>query len=25
MTRFFSDLSLTRNGDGTLKPLTPAE
>jgi carbamoyl-phosphate synthase large subunit len=23
MTRFFSDLSLTRNGDGTLKPLTP--
>jgi carbamoyl-phosphate synthase large subunit len=25
MTRFFSDLSLMRNGDGTLKPLTPAE
>ena len=25
MTRFFSALSLTRNGDGTLKPLTPAE
>jgi carbamoyl-phosphate synthase large subunit len=25
MTRFFSDLSLTPNGDGTLKPLTPAE
>jgi carbamoyl-phosphate synthase large subunit len=25
MTRFFSDLSLTRNGDGTLKPLVPAE
>ena len=25
MTRFFSGLSLTRNGDGTLKPLTPAE
>jgi carbamoyl-phosphate synthase large subunit len=25
MTRFFSDLSLTKNGDGTLKPLTPAE
>jgi carbamoyl-phosphate synthase large subunit len=25
MTRFFSDLSLTRNGDGTLKPLTHAE
>jgi carbamoyl-phosphate synthase large subunit len=25
MTRFFSDLSLTRNGDGTLKPLAPAE
>jgi carbamoyl-phosphate synthase large subunit len=25
MTRFFSDLSLTRNGDGTLKPLIPAE
>jgi carbamoyl-phosphate synthase large subunit len=25
MTRFFSDLSLTRNGDGTLKPMTPAE
>jgi carbamoyl-phosphate synthase large subunit len=25
MTRFFSDLSLTQNGDGTLKPLTPAE
>jgi hypothetical protein len=25
MTRFFSDLSLTRNGEGTLKPLTPAE
>jgi hypothetical protein len=23
MTRFFSDLSLTKNGDGTLKPLTP--
>ena len=25
MTRFFSGLSLTQNGDGTLKPLTPAE
>jgi carbamoyl-phosphate synthase large subunit len=25
MTRFFSDLSLTRNGDGTLKPLATAE
>ncbi|HEU5280303.1 MAG TPA: ATP-grasp domain-containing protein [Gaiellaceae bacterium] len=25
MTRFFSDLSLTRNGDGALKPLAPAE
>jgi carbamoyl-phosphate synthase large subunit len=25
MTRFFSDLSLTQNGDGTLKPLVPAE
>ena len=25
MTRFFSDLSLTRNGDGTLKPLAPTE
>jgi carbamoyl-phosphate synthase large subunit len=25
MTRFFSDLGLTRNGDGTLKPLAPAE
>jgi carbamoyl-phosphate synthase large subunit len=25
MTRFFSDLSLMRNGDGTLKPLAPAE
>ncbi len=25
MTRFFSDLSLTQNGDGTLKPLTPKE
>ena len=25
MTRFFSDLSLTPNGDGTLKPLAPAE
>ncbi len=25
MTRFFSDLSLTQNGDGTLKPLAPAE
>jgi carbamoyl-phosphate synthase large subunit len=25
MTRFFSDLSLTRNGDGTLKPLARAE
>jgi carbamoyl-phosphate synthase large subunit len=25
MTRFFSDLSLMRNGDGTLKPLVPAE
>jgi len=25
MTRFFSELSLTRNGDGTLKPLAPAE
>ena len=25
MTRFFSDMSLTRNGDGTLKPLAPAE
>ena len=25
MTRFFSDLSLTENGDGTLKPLAPAE
>jgi carbamoyl-phosphate synthase large subunit len=25
MTRFFSDLSLTRNGDGTLKPLVHAE
>ena len=25
MTRFFSDLSLTRNGDGTLEPLTYAE
>jgi len=24
MTRFFSDLSLTQNGDGTLKPLAPA-
>jgi carbamoyl-phosphate synthase large subunit len=24
MTRFFSDLSLTPNGDGTLKPLAPA-
>ena len=23
MTRFFSDLSLTQNGDGTLKPLVP--
>jgi carbamoyl-phosphate synthase large subunit len=23
MTRFFSDLSLTQNGDGTLKPLAP--
>jgi carbamoyl-phosphate synthase large subunit len=25
MTRFFSDLSLTRNGDGTLKPLIRVE
>ena len=25
MTRFFSELSLTQNGDGTLKPLAPAE
>ena len=25
MTRFFSDLALTQNGDGTLKPLAPAE
>jgi carbamoyl-phosphate synthase large subunit len=25
MTRFFSDLSLTQNGDGTLKPLAPKE
>ena len=25
MTRFFSGLSLTQNGDGTLKPLAPAE
>jgi len=25
MTRFFSGLSLMQNGDGTLKPLTPAE
>jgi carbamoyl-phosphate synthase large subunit len=25
MTRFFSDLSLTRNGDGTLKPLVSSE
>jgi carbamoyl-phosphate synthase large subunit len=25
MTRFFSELSLTSNGDGTLKPLSPAE
>jgi carbamoyl-phosphate synthase large subunit len=25
MTRFFSDLSLTSNGDGTLKPLAPSE
>jgi carbamoyl-phosphate synthase large subunit len=25
MTRFFSDLSLTQNGEGTLKPLAPAE
>jgi carbamoyl-phosphate synthase large subunit len=25
MTRFFSDLSLTENGDGTLKPLAAAE
>jgi carbamoyl-phosphate synthase large subunit len=25
MTRFFSDLSLTQNGDGTLKPLATAE
>ena len=25
MTRFFSDLSLTPNGDGTLKPLAPTE
>jgi carbamoyl-phosphate synthase large subunit len=25
MTRFFADLSLTPNGDGTLKPLAPAE
>jgi carbamoyl-phosphate synthase large subunit len=25
MTRFFSGLSLTPNGDGTLKPLAPAE
>ena len=25
MTRFFSGLSLTQNGDGTLKPLTPVE
>jgi carbamoyl-phosphate synthase large subunit len=25
MTRFFSDLSLIQNGDGTLKPLAPAE
>jgi carbamoyl-phosphate synthase large subunit len=25
MTRFFSDLGLTQNGDGTLKPLAPAE
>jgi carbamoyl-phosphate synthase large subunit len=25
MTRFFSDLSLTQNGDGSLKPLAPAE
>jgi len=25
MTRFFSDLSLTRNGDGTLKPLARKE
>ena len=25
MTRFFSDLSLTENGDGTLKPLAPIE
>ena len=25
MTRFFSDLSLTENGDGTLKPLARTE
>ena len=25
MTRFFSDLSLTRNGDGTLKPFARTE
>ena len=25
MTRYFSGLSLTQNGDGTLKPLAPAE
>jgi carbamoyl-phosphate synthase large subunit len=25
MTRFFSDLSLTRNGDGTLKPIVPTQ
>ena len=25
MTRFFSDLSLTQNGEGTLKPLAAAE
>ncbi len=25
MTRFFSDLALTQNGDGTLKPLAPTE
>jgi carbamoyl-phosphate synthase large subunit len=25
MTRFFSDLSLTPNGDGTLKPLAPVD
>jgi len=25
MTRFFADLSLTKNGDGSLKPLARTE